>query len=260
MAAYWAALSQARVVIREPLVAAHTASRALAVGDCDVAVAAGVNLVLAPRTTREVAKTGALLPDGRSRPFDASANGFVRAEACGAVVLKRLSDRVRDRVWVYAVIMGSAINQDGRTEITIPRQAVVLEAAAGARASVCSYGMSGTNAYAVLAARYRDYLAGLEPGAYPAFAYTATHSRTRQRHAVWVEASSLPEARAGAHAVSSGAGHEAIRLLDQAAEPPWPSATAPRSVTSIPTYPWQHSSHVIPGEEKVDSYPSGARS
>lgn len=58
-----------------------------------------------------VAKTGALLPDGRTRPFDASANGFVRAKACGAVGLKRLSDCVRDRDQVHALIMGSADSQ-----------------------------------------------------------------------------------------------------------------------------------------------------
>ncbi|MFF4412027.1 polyketide synthase [Streptosporangium sp. NPDC001559] len=97
------------------LVAIHTACRALTAGDCDLAVAAGVNLVLSPRTTREVGRTGALSPDGVSRPFDAAANGFVRGEACGAVVLKRLDDALRDRDRVHAVIDGSAINQDGRS-------------------------------------------------------------------------------------------------------------------------------------------------
>jgi acyl transferase domain-containing protein len=98
------------------LVAVHTACRALAAGDCDVAVAAGVNLILSPHTTRAVAKTGALSPDGSSRPFDAAANGFVRGEACGVVVLKRLADAVRDRDRIRAVIEGSAINHDGRSD------------------------------------------------------------------------------------------------------------------------------------------------
>ncbi|MFD0891101.1 polyketide synthase, partial [Streptosporangium algeriense] len=74
-----------------------------------------VNLVLSPRTTREVGRTGALSPDGVSRPFDAAANGFVRGEACGAVVLKRLEDALGDRDRVHAVIDGSAINQDGHS-------------------------------------------------------------------------------------------------------------------------------------------------
>ncbi|MDI5943183.1 beta-ketoacyl synthase N-terminal-like domain-containing protein, partial [Micromonospora sp. DH15] len=69
------------------LVSVHTACRALAAGDCDVALAGGVNLVLAPGTTRAVAQTGALSPQGRSRPFDADANGFVRGEGCGLLVL-----------------------------------------------------------------------------------------------------------------------------------------------------------------------------
>ncbi|MBB4915641.1 beta-ketoacyl synthase N-terminal-like domain-containing protein [Streptosporangium saharense] len=97
------------------LVAVHTACRALSAGDCDLAVAAGVNLVLSPRTTREVGRTGALSPDGGSRPFDAAANGFVRGEACGVVILKRLGDALRDRDRVHAVIDGSAINQDGHS-------------------------------------------------------------------------------------------------------------------------------------------------
>ena len=97
------------------LVAVHTACRALTDGDCDVAVAAGVNLVLSPRTTRAVARTGALSPDGIARPFDAAANGFVRGEACAAIVLKRLPDAVAARDRIHAVVNGSAINQDGRS-------------------------------------------------------------------------------------------------------------------------------------------------
>ncbi|MFI9528645.1 beta-ketoacyl [acyl carrier protein] synthase domain-containing protein [Micromonospora rosaria] len=120
------------------LVAVHTASRALAVGDCDVAVAGGVNLILAPDTTRSVGQTGALSPDGRSRPFDAAANGFVRGEGCGVLVLKRLADARRDRDRVLAVISGTGINHDGRTAtFTTPNvsaQATLIEsvlAAAG---------------------------------------------------------------------------------------------------------------------------------
>ncbi|MFB7915571.1 beta-ketoacyl synthase N-terminal-like domain-containing protein [Streptomyces sp. NPDC056061] len=95
------------------LTAVHTACRALAAGDCDVAVAGGVSLVLAPRSTAEIQRTEALSPDGRCRPFDARANGFVRGEGCGAVVLKRLADAERDGDRVLAVIEGTGVNQDG---------------------------------------------------------------------------------------------------------------------------------------------------
>ncbi len=97
------------------LVAVHTACRALAAGDCDVAVAGGVNLVLAPRSTAEIQRTEALSPDGRCRPFDARANGFVRGEGAGAVVLKRLADAERDGDRILGVIEGSGVNQDGRS-------------------------------------------------------------------------------------------------------------------------------------------------
>ncbi|MGW4809642.1 beta-ketoacyl synthase N-terminal-like domain-containing protein [Kitasatospora sp. NPDC004272] len=97
------------------LVAVHTAARALAAGDCDTAVVAGVNLVLAPRSTAEIARTEALSPTGRCRPFDALANGFVRGEGCGALILKRLPDARRDRDRILAVIEGSGVNQDGRS-------------------------------------------------------------------------------------------------------------------------------------------------
>lgn len=97
------------------LVSVHLGCRALAAGDCDTAIAGGVNLILAPSVTRSVCATGALSPDGRSRPFDAAANGFVRGEGCGMVVLKRLADARRDADRVLAVISGSGINHDGRT-------------------------------------------------------------------------------------------------------------------------------------------------
>lgn len=102
-------------VCSSSLVSAHLACRALAAGDCDVAAAGGVNLVLAPSVTRSVYKTGALSPRGRSRPFDKDADGFVRGEGCGIVVLKRLDDALRDRDRILAVIAGTGINHDGHT-------------------------------------------------------------------------------------------------------------------------------------------------
>ncbi|MEU6177755.1 polyketide synthase [Streptomyces coeruleorubidus] len=95
------------------LVTVHMARQALATGECDVALAGGVNLVLSPRATEFAARTGALSPDGVCRPFDARATGFTRAEGCGVVVLKRLADAVRDGDRVHAVIHGSAVNHDG---------------------------------------------------------------------------------------------------------------------------------------------------
>jgi 3-oxoacyl-[acyl-carrier-protein] synthase II len=88
------------------LVAVHTACRSLAAGDCDVAVAGGV---------KEIERTDALSPDGRCRPFDARANGFVRGEGCGAVVLKRLADAERDGDRILAVVESTGVNQDGRS-------------------------------------------------------------------------------------------------------------------------------------------------
>jgi len=389
------------------LVAVHTACRALTAGDCDTAVAAGVNLILSPDTTRAVAQTGALSPDGSSRPFDAAANGFVRGEACGAVVLKRLEDAVRDRDRIHAVIDGSAINHDGRSATftapnsesqtrlicsllastglsgadigyheahgtgtplgdpiemravldamrpgdlaysgrplyagsvkanlghtesaagvmglikallclqrrTIPPQAgfdtlnpridvadtglaIATEARpwpadAGARASVSSYGMSGTNAFAVLspapvaeeapgaqeasvpaaevtaapgfmvsartpaalaelAGRYAERLAALADADYPAFAYTATHGRTRLGRTAWVQASTRP---AALDALADLDGHPAVRFLDDVEPLPWKAAPADRIVATLPTYPWQHVTQVVPapGKEK----------
>jgi acyl transferase domain-containing protein len=103
------------------LVATHLAMRGLRSGESDLAVVGGVNLMLAPATTVSLAKLGALSPDGRCKTFDASADGYGRAEGCGVVVLKRLSDAVADGDRVWAVLRGSAVNQDGRSAgLTVP--------------------------------------------------------------------------------------------------------------------------------------------
>jgi acyl transferase domain-containing protein len=115
------------------LVAVHLASQALRRGECDVAVAGGVNLVLSPRSTRLLVETRALAPDGLCKAFDARANGFTRGEGCGVVILKRLDHALRDRDHVHAVIRGSAVNQDGRSSgFTAPNvraQIALIEAA-----------------------------------------------------------------------------------------------------------------------------------
>ncbi|HET7505624.1 MAG TPA: beta-ketoacyl synthase N-terminal-like domain-containing protein [Kofleriaceae bacterium] len=103
------------------LVAVHLACQSLRAGDCDLAVAGGVNAILSPLPTIAFSQFGMMSPDGRCRTFDAGANGFVRGEGCGMVVLKRLSDAVAAGDDVLAVIRGSAINQDGRgTGLTAP--------------------------------------------------------------------------------------------------------------------------------------------
>ncbi|WP_306192441.1 SDR family NAD(P)-dependent oxidoreductase [Streptomyces sp. MK5] len=97
------------------LVSVHQASQALRRGECDVALAGGVNLVVSPGSTRVISQTGALAPDGLCKTFDARANGYVRGEGCGFIVLKRLDHARRDGDRIHAVIQGSAINQDGRS-------------------------------------------------------------------------------------------------------------------------------------------------
>jgi acyl transferase domain-containing protein len=103
------------------LVAAHLAARSLRSGESDLAVVAGVNLMLSPVTTASLRTMNALAPDGRCKTFDASADGYGRGEGCGVVIVKRLSDAEAsgDRIW--AVLRGSAVNQDGHSAgLTVP--------------------------------------------------------------------------------------------------------------------------------------------
>ena len=97
------------------LVALHLACQSLRAGDCDMAIAAGVNALLSPAIFRGFDQAGALSPTGSCHSFDAAADGFVRGEGCGVAILKRLSDALRDKNPVLAVVRGSAINQDGRS-------------------------------------------------------------------------------------------------------------------------------------------------
>ena len=97
------------------LVAVHLSRRSLLARECDVAIAAGVQVILAPQMFLLLCSSGALSPDGRCRSFDAAANGFVRGEGCGVVILRRLSDALKNRDEVIAVIRGSSVNQDGRS-------------------------------------------------------------------------------------------------------------------------------------------------
>ncbi|HKP39823.1 MAG TPA: type I polyketide synthase [Mycobacterium sp.] len=97
------------------LVALHLACQSLRMQDSHVAIAAGVNLLLSPAVFHGFDEAGALSPSGVCHAFDADADGFVRGEGCGVVVLKRLGDAIRDGDRVLAVVRGSAVNQDGRS-------------------------------------------------------------------------------------------------------------------------------------------------
>jgi phthiocerol/phenolphthiocerol synthesis type-I polyketide synthase A len=97
------------------LVAVHLACQSLRTGDSNLAIAAGVNLLLSPAITRSFDQAEAMSSTGQCHAFDASADGFVRGEGCGVAVLKRLTDALRDGDPVLAVVCGSAVNQDGRS-------------------------------------------------------------------------------------------------------------------------------------------------
>ncbi|MCK5751856.1 MAG: acyltransferase domain-containing protein, partial [Mycobacterium sp.] len=103
------------------LVAVHQACQALHSGDCDLALAGGVNVLLSPVTVVAASRARMLSPTGRCKTFDAAADGYVRSEGCGVLVLKRLSDAVRDGDRISAVIPASAVNQDGASSgLTVP--------------------------------------------------------------------------------------------------------------------------------------------
>jgi acyl transferase domain-containing protein len=117
------------------LVAVWLACQSLRLGECNLALAGGVNLIVSPLGTIVMSRLQALAPDGRCKAFDARANGFVRSEGCGIVALKRLSDALADGDSIWAVIRGGAVNHDGRsTGLTAPnvlaQQAVLRQALA----------------------------------------------------------------------------------------------------------------------------------
>ncbi len=95
------------------LVAVHQAVMGLREGEVDMALVGGAHAVLSPELTREMAELGMLSASGRCRAFDAAADGFARAEGCGMVLLKRLSEAEADGDRIWGVIRGSAVNQNG---------------------------------------------------------------------------------------------------------------------------------------------------
>ena len=121
------------------LTAVHLACQSLRLGECDLALAGGVNAILTPDAIINFSQARMMALDGRCKTFDASADGFVRGEGCGMIVLKRVSDARRDGDPILAVVRGSAVNQDGRSNgLTAPNgpsQMAVIRAAL-ARAGV----------------------------------------------------------------------------------------------------------------------------
>src|SRR5208283_2706303 len=117
------------------LVTIHLACQSLRRRESDLALAGGVNLMLSPEMTLTLTKAHMMAPDGRCNTFDASAGGYVRGEGCGMVVLKRLSDAVAAQDRILALIRGSAVNHDGRSNglsaPSGPAQEAVIRAALG---------------------------------------------------------------------------------------------------------------------------------
>ncbi|WP_226584069.1 type I polyketide synthase, partial [Microseira wollei] len=128
------------------LVAVHLACQSLRNQECDLAIAGGVNIMVSPELSINFSKARMLSPDGRCKTFDESADGYVRGEGCGVIVLKRLSDAIKDKDRILALIRGSAINQDGRSSgLTVPngssQQTLIRQALenGGVEASLVSY-------------------------------------------------------------------------------------------------------------------------
>jgi malonyl CoA-acyl carrier protein transacylase len=115
------------------LVAVHQACQSLRTRESNLAIAGGVNVILSPQWTVAFSQAGMMAKDGRCKTFDAAADGYVRGEGCGAVILKRLSDALKDGDRILAVLRGSAVNQDGQSVgLTAPngfaQQALIRQA------------------------------------------------------------------------------------------------------------------------------------
>ena len=105
------------------LVAVHLAAHSIWNGECNLALAGGVNVMIGPNTAIAESKSGFLSPDGRCKAFDESADGYARGEGGAIVVIKPLAQALRDDDEIYAQILGTAVSQDGHTgSITVPRE------------------------------------------------------------------------------------------------------------------------------------------
>ncbi len=128
------------------LVAVHLAVQSLRNRECSLALAGGVNAIIDPTFTVVASRMRMMSSTGRCQPFDEKGDGFVRAEGCATLLLKRLSDAVADGDRVLAVIKGSAVNQDGRSNgLTAPnslsQQAVIRAALANAGIEPAAVGL-----------------------------------------------------------------------------------------------------------------------
>lgn len=128
------------------LAAIHLAAQSLQAGECDMAIAGGVNLILGPEETIGIARLQAMSASGQCRPFDANADGYIRGEGGGAIVMKRLDDALSHGDRVDAVLAGSAVNSDGASNgLTAPngaaQEAVIRRAMAraGVRPEAVAY-------------------------------------------------------------------------------------------------------------------------
>lgn len=103
------------------LVTIHMGATAIKSGDCDMAICGGVNIILNPNVTKIFKDAGMLSNEEICKTFDNSANGYVRGEGAGLILLKRLDKAIEDNDKIYAVIKGSAVNQDGKSNgLTAP--------------------------------------------------------------------------------------------------------------------------------------------
>lgn len=105
------------------LVAVHLAAQSIWNGECVVALAGGVNIMVGPNTAIAESRSGFLSPEGRSKAFDESADGYARGEGGAVVIIKPLAQALADGDDIYAQILGTAVSQDGHTDgITVPRE------------------------------------------------------------------------------------------------------------------------------------------
>ncbi|RKN02898.1 amino acid adenylation domain-containing protein [Aquimarina sp. BL5] len=118
--AYWLGLKGPNMAIdtacSSSLVAIHTAVKALRNKECDMAIAGGVNIILKPENTVGLSKINGLSPTGKCHTFSDDADGFVRSEGAGVILLKKLSQAEQDGDTILGVIKGSAVNQDGQSQ------------------------------------------------------------------------------------------------------------------------------------------------
>lgn len=132
------------------LVAVHLAIKSLRDRECDMALAGGVNRLISPKVSLNFSRAKMLSADSRCKTFDENADGFVRSEGSGIVVLKRLSDAIADKDNIRAILLGSATNQDGRTSsVTTPnslsQQAVIKQALTNSRVEANQVGYLETH-------------------------------------------------------------------------------------------------------------------